>query len=257
VSHKAPSLVELVRAQGEGWRAFIGGAERGESWAAPGVSVGIAGEAAHEVNLVVAYGPEGVGEGIAGAAAVLRRRGLPGGVYAASPAAAEAAEAAQAAGFARAGRLPLMCAHASDVVRAEGGHATARVAGVERVLAAGDILADAFGLPVDWCQRLLGVGFPAGPDVAAFLALHDGRPVAVAGSARVGDVAGVYAVGTRLSHRRRGAGAAAVSAALDHHLRAGARWFALFSSPAAEPFFAGLGFVAVDHADTWVLRPAT
>ena len=45
MGHNTPSLVELFRAQGDGWRAFMGAAERGESWAAPGVSVGIGGEA--------------------------------------------------------------------------------------------------------------------------------------------------------------------------------------------------------------------
>ena len=125
---------------------------------------------------------------------------------------------------------------------------------MEGVLAAGDILADAFDLPIDWCQRLLGVGFAGRTDAAAFLALHDGRPVAVAGSARIGDIAGIYGVGTRHSHRRRGAAAAAVSAAIDHDMAAGARWFGLLSTPAAEPFYAGLGFVVVDHASTWVLE---
>ena len=45
-----------------------------------------------------------------------------------------------------------------------------------------------------------------------------------------------------------------MSAAIDHELRAGAHWFGLLSAPAAEPFYAGLGFVAVDHASAWVLR---
>jgi hypothetical protein len=79
--------------------------------------------------------------------------------------------------------------------------------------------------------------------------------VAVAGSGLAGDIAGIYAVGTRITHRRRGAGAAAVSAVVDHQLRAGAHWFGLLSPPAAEPFYAGLGFVAVDHPGRWVLRP--
>jgi hypothetical protein len=254
MGHRAPSLLELVGAQGEGWRAFIGSAERGESWTAPGVSVGIGGEASHDVNWIVAYGPEGVGDGIARAATVLRRRHLPGVLYAASTVAAEAAEAAGALGFVHTGGLPLMAAHAGDVVRPEPGHATVRVGDVEGVLAAGDILADAFDLPVDWCQRLLGVGFAGRTDHAAFLALHDGRPVAVAGSALIGDVAGIYAVGTRQSHRRRGAAAAAVSAAIDHEMGAGARWFGLLSSPSAEPFYAGLGFVVVDHASAWLLE---
>jgi hypothetical protein len=46
-----------------------------------------------------------------------------------------------------------------------------------------------------------------------------------------------------------------VSAAVDHQLRAGAHWFGLLTAPDAEPFYAGLGFVTVDHPDVWVLRP--
>jgi hypothetical protein len=255
MSRNTPSLVDLCRAQGDGWRAFLGAAERGESWAAPGVSVGIGGEASADLNWVVAFGPEGVADGIASAVAVLRRRMLPASLFAASTVADEAHEAAEDLGLAPEGRVPLMCAHAADVVRAAEGHETVRVDGIGAILAAGDILADAFDLPVDWCQRLLGVGFARLPGAVAYLALHDGRAVAVAGSGLAGDIAGIYAVGTRITHRRRGAGAAAVSAVVDHQLRAGAHWFGLLSPPAAEPFYAGLGFVAVDHPGRWVLRP--
>jgi GNAT superfamily N-acetyltransferase len=255
LGHRVPSLVQLMAAHGQGWCAFIASAERGESWTAPGVSVGIGGEPSHDLNWIVAHGHDGVAEGIAAAVTALRRRGLPGLVYAASPVAAEAAVAAEALGLVHSGAVPLMCAHAGDVVRAERGHETRRVDDVEGVLAAGDILGDAFELPVDWCQRLLGVGFAGRTDASVYLSLHDGRPVAAAGVARIGDIAGIYAVGTRHSHRRRGAGATAVSAAIDHELRAGAHWFALLSAPDAEPFYAELGFVAVDHASTWVLPP--
>ena len=100
---------------------------------------------------------------------------------------------------------------------------------MEGMLAAGDILADAFELPVDWCQRLLGVGFARLTDATAFLALHDGRPVAVAGSALAGDVAGIYAVGTRLPTppRRRRLGG---DGGADHQMGAGAHWFGLLSA---------------------------
>lgn len=256
MSHNTPSLVELFRAQGDGWRAFMGAAERGESWAAPGVSVGIGGEASPDLNWVVAYGPDGVTEGIEAAVKVLRRRSLPGTLFAASTVADEAAAVARELGLSGAGHVPLMCVHATDVVRVAEGHETRLVDDVEGILAAGDILADAFELPVDWCQRLLGVGFARLTDASACLALHDGRPVAVAGSARVGDIGGIYAVGTRSSHRRRGAGAVALSAVMDLQLRAGARWFGLFSAPDAEAFYTGLGFVTVDHPGMWVLEPA-
>jgi len=219
------------------------------------VSVGIGGEASGQLNWVVAYGPDGVDDGIESAVKVLRRRNLPGVVYAASTVAAQAGEAARELGFSHGGRVTMMFAHATDVVRAEGRHAAVRVGDMEGILAAGDILADAFDLPVDWCQRLLGVGFARLADATAYLALHDGRPVAVAGSARDGDIAGIYAVGTRVTHRSRGAAAAAMTAVCDHQMEAGAHWFGLLSTPAAEPFYAGLGFAAVDHPDVWVLEP--
>jgi GNAT superfamily N-acetyltransferase len=255
MSHSTPSLEELYRAHGEGWRRFIGAAERGESWEAPGVSVGIGGELSANLNWIVAYGPDGLADGIASAAAVVRRRTLPACLYAASPVAAEVAGIARDLGFAPGGHLPFMCVHATDVVSCCEEHKTVRVDGMEGILAAGDILADAFDLPVDWCQRLLGVGFARLPDAGAHLALHDGRPVAVAGSATFEAVGNFYAVGTRTTHRGRGAGAAAMTAAVGHQLEAGARWLALLSSPGAERFYAGLGFVAVDHPSVWVLQP--
>jgi GNAT superfamily N-acetyltransferase len=254
--HATPSLAQLFHAQGEGWRAFMGAAERGESWAAPGVSVGIGGEASPDLNWVVAYGPDGVAEGIAAAVKVLRRRNLPGSLFAASTVADEAAAVARELGLSDAGHVPFMCVRPSDAVRVAEGHETRLVDDLDGILAAGDILADAFELPVDWCRRLLGAGFGRLTDASAYLALHDGRPVAVAGSARVGDIAGIYAVGTRSSHRRRGAGAVALSAVMDLQLRTGARRFGLYSAPDAEAFYAELGFVAVDHPGRWVLGPA-
>ena len=64
-----------------------------------------------------------------------------------------------------------------------------------------------------------GGGFPHLPGADIFAAGHDGEPVAVAGTGRLGDIVGVYAVGTRQAQRRRGAAAAAMTAAMDHHVR--------------------------------------
>jgi hypothetical protein len=46
-----------------------------------------------------------------------------------------------------------------------------------------------------------------------------------------------------------------MTAVVDHQMRAGAHWFGLLSAPPAEPFYAGLGFVTVDHPAVWVLQP--
>ena len=89
------------------------------------------------------------------------------------------------------------------------------------------------------------------PGADFFAAGRDGHPVAVAGTGRIGDLVGVYAVGTRKAQRRRGAAAAAVSAAIDHHVARGAHLFCLVSAPAAEPLYRGLGFTVVDHPDVW------
>ena len=75
----------------------------------------------------------------------------------------------------------------------------------------------------------------------------------MAGSARTGDIAGVYASARGTLTGAAAPAAAAVSAAIDHDLEAGARWFGLLSSQSAEPFYAGLGFVVVDHVSRWVL----
>ena len=160
VSHRSPLLVELVGALGEGWCAFVATAERGETLSAPGVSAGLSGEPSRDLNWIVAYGPDGVAEGVSRAVRRLRERGLPGVVYAASPAAGEVAGVAGELDLKAAGSLPVMCVRGGDVVRAEVGYEVRRVTDVEGVLSAGDVLGDAFDLPVDWCQRLLGVGFP-------------------------------------------------------------------------------------------------
>ncbi len=256
VSHRSPLLVELVGALGEGWSAFVATAERGETLVAPGVSAGLSGEPSRDLNWVVAHGPDGVTDGVRRAVRRLRDRGLPGVVYAASPVAGEVAAVAGELDLTATGLLPVMCVRGGDVVRSGVGHEVRRVTDVEGVLSAGDVLGDAFDLPVDWCQRLLGVGFSTSSAADLYLSFHDGRPVAVAGVAQVGTIAGIYAVGTRHAHRRRGAATAAVSAALDHHLSAGAQWFGLLSAPRAEPFYAGFGFVVVDHASVWTVEGA-
>jgi hypothetical protein len=116
---------------------------------------------------------------------------------------------------------------------------------------AADVLGDAYEIPPGWVRSMLGPTFPDLPDADVFLTRRKGRALAAAGTGRSGSTVGVYAVGTRLAHRRRGAAAAAVSAALDHHVCSGARLFGLLSAPTAEPLFAGLGFSVVDHAQIW------
>lgn len=50
---------------------------------------------------------------------------------------------------------------------------------------------------------------------------------------------------------RRGAAHAAIGAAMDYHIRAGAHLFGLVSAPSAERLYTDLGFTPVDLVTRW------
>jgi hypothetical protein len=245
------SLVDLGRAVGDGWCAFVRGAVRGEALLVSGGSLGIGGEAFPDMNLGYVFGPEGVGTALRRFEQLLRERRLPGSIAVLSPAAAEAAEAAAGLGLVFDGSAPLMCAHAADARHVEHEYVVERVSDLDGVMDAADVLGDAYEISPDLVRSMLGPRFSDLPNADLFVTRREGRSIATVGTGRIGSTVGIYAVGTRLAHRRRGAAAAAVSAALDHHVRTGAHLFGLLSDPAAEPLYASLGFVVVDHAQMW------
>ena len=90
------SLVDLGRAVGDGWCAFVRGAVCGEALLLPGGSLGIGGEAFPDMNVGYVFGPDGVGEAVRRFHRLLSERRLPGSIAVLSPATGEAAEAAPA-----------------------------------------------------------------------------------------------------------------------------------------------------------------
>lgn len=245
------ALTDVGRALGEGWCVFTRGAVRGECVLTPAGSLGMAGEDYRDFNAAAVFRPEGAGGALRLFAGRLRERGLPGLIVALSTAAAEAAPAAAELELADDGVAPLMCVRAADARHAAHEYAVRRVADQEGVEAAADVLGDAFDIPLDWCRAMLGPAFAHLPGADLFLAGLHGHALAVAGTGRLGATVGLYAVGTRPSHRRRGAASAALSAAIDHHVRAGAHLFCVLSAPSAEPLYADLGFAVVDHPRVW------
>ncbi|HEY5387085.1 MAG TPA: GNAT family N-acetyltransferase [Thermoleophilia bacterium] len=245
------SLVDLARAVGDGWCAFVRGAVRGEALLVPGGSLGIGGEPFPDMNFGYVYGPEGVGAAMRRFDRSLRERGLPGSIAVLSPAAEEAAGAAARLGLVDGGSAPFMCVHSGDAQHVEHEYAVECVSDTGGVMDAAEVLGDAYEIPPEWIRSMVGPGFPDLPNADLFLARRDGRALAAAGTGRTGPTAGLYAVGTRMAHRRRGAAAAAVSGALDYHVRTGARLFGLLSDPDAEALYASLGFAVVDHARIW------
>ena len=182
---------------------------------------------------------------------LLRERRLPGSIAVLSPAAAEAAETAAGLGLVAGGSVAFMCAHAADARHVEHEYVVERVSDLDGVMDAADVVSDAFEIPPEWVRSKLGPTFPDLPGADVFLTRREGRALAARGTGRSGSTVGIYAVGTRLAHRCRGAAAAAVSVALDHHVRTGAHLLGLLSDPAAKPLYASLGFAVVDHAQMW------
>ncbi len=248
------SLVNVGRCLGDGWCLFVRAAVRGEALLLPGGSLGLGGEDFPDTNEGVITGPQGAEDAARRFAARLRERDLPGTIVALSTCAPEVEAVAAGLGLEPATPSPIMCLRAADARRPEKAYPVERVSDVAGVRAAAVVLADAFGLATEQCEAMLGPGFPelAGADM--FLALREGRAVAAAGAARIGSTVGIYAVGTREAHRRRGAGAAAVSAAVDHHVRGGAHLFVLLAATDAEPFYESLGFVVADRPRCWVVE---
>jgi hypothetical protein len=251
VSSRGVSLQVVGRVVGEGWVMLCRGALRGESVITPSGSLGMTGEPMADMNTGVLFDPVGAEHDLRHFVARLGARGLPGLLFLLSPAAASAEGVAEELGLSAVGALPLMCARAADARRAETEYPAWRVHDQAGIEDAAGVLADAFEARPEWCRDWFGLDFLHLPGADFFAAGHDGHAVAVAGTGRVGDVVGVYAVGTRTAHRRRGAAAAALSAAMDHHVAAGAHLFCLISGQDAEPLYQGLGFTAVDHLAAW------
>jgi GNAT superfamily N-acetyltransferase len=245
------SLVDLGRAVGDGWCAFVRGAVCGEALLLPGGSLGIGGEAFPDMNVGYVFGPDGVGEAVRRFHRLLSERRLPGSIAVLSPATGEAAEAAAGLGLVAGGSIPFMCAHSADARHVEHEYVVERISDLDGVMDAAEVLGDAYEIPPEWIRSMLGPTFSDLPGADVFLTRREGRALAAAGTGRSGSTVGIYAVGTRQAHRRRGAAAAAVSAALDHHVSRGAHLFGLLPDPAAQPLYASLGFAVVDHAQVW------
>jgi GNAT superfamily N-acetyltransferase len=98
------------------------------------------------------------------------------------------------------------------------------------------------GLPMAVAIPMYSASFANDPDVQAFTAYLEGRPVGSSLAIRTGDVCGVYSVGTRPEARRRGVGTAATWAAVSAGVGWGCSLVVLQSSEMGYPVYLGMGF---------------
>jgi hypothetical protein len=93
-----------------------------------------------------------------------------------------------------------------------------------------------------------------GPDVQAYLAYRDGRPVAGAILYMADGVGGIGWVGTVPEEFHRGYGRSVTWTTVEEGIRRGARFLNLQASPMGEPMYRRMGFVVPTHY-RWYLAP--
>lgn len=115
--------------------------------------------------------------------------------------------------------------------------------------------AASFGAPPEVFAQMFRPEVFAVPGTRTYLGEVDGEVVATAHGITLGDVVGVFAIGTVPSHRGRGYGAALTAAAVEGGFRDGARSALLQASELGFPVYERMGFETVDVWPVWVSAP--
>jgi GNAT superfamily N-acetyltransferase len=254
---KARSSTTFVRAVGDGWARLVRGAVHGECLLLPGGSLGVGGEAFSEMNWADVHGPDADAavEAFRTFVGRLRARRLPGIITATSAVADEVATLARELALGPDEHaMPLMACAAARAHPVVGHYETGPVRDDGDSEQVAEVLAEAFECPPWMCVNMLGPDLASTPDVTFFASSTGGEIVSVAGTVRVGPTVGIYAVGTRPRSQGRGAASAALSAAIEHHLRGGAEAFGLHASDAGRPVYERLGFEVVEPVSGWIVE---
>jgi GNAT superfamily N-acetyltransferase len=175
---------------------------------------------------------------------------VPALVSVASGARADVTAPLAAAGFRRApAREPLMWCPTRPP-RRTGGLRVEQVrlpGGRERAIA---IIAGAHLMAPEVADRTLAPLPDPGDRVTAWLAYDGDDPISVVW-ATPGSRIGIWEMMTPPGHRRKGAGRAVLTTALEALWSARTEGAFLFSTPAGRPFYEAVGFSALDDATTW------
>lgn len=115
--------------------------------------------------------------------------------------------------------------------------------------------AASFGAPPEVFAQMFRPEVFAVPGTRTYLGKVDGEVVATAHGITLGDVVGVFAIGTVPAHRGRGYGAALTAAAVEGGFRDGARCALLQASELGFPVYERMGFETVDVWPVWVSAP--
>ena len=250
-----PELLALKRDLGDGYARFARRCSRGEGILHPGGGLGIGGEAFPDLNWGDTWGPRW-DEAFRLFVARLRERGLPGVLSTMAGVGDEAAGLARELGIGEAAAVVPFMVCPRERARADRAGLVCRRLEPGDAEAADVIWTEAFEPPPGVMAAMMGPAFFSARDVSFWAAEVDGRAAAVACGIRIGDTGGIYAVGTLPELRRRGAGGAAVSAAMEHLAGIGVTTFALQASDIGRPVYERLGFRTEAQVTLWAIPEA-
>ena len=176
--------------------------------------------------------------------------GVPALVSVASSAGPEVSAPLADAGFARApAREPLMWC-ATRPPRQTGELRVEQIRSAQARAEAIAIISDAHMMPPEVADRTLAPVSDLGGRVAAWIAYAGDEAISVVW-ATPGPRIGIWSMMTPPVHRRKGAGRAVLTCALEELWGPDTEGAFLFSTPAGRPFYESVGFAAVDDATTW------
>ena len=136
--------------------------------------------------------------------------------------------------------------------RMEGAFRVARVRNRAELDVAIAVAAQTHVVDVASADRTLKWDVHEGEGVGTWIAWDGDQPASVVWLTTAGDEIGVWSMMTPVRHRRRGAGRAVLTAALDDVWNDTTRGALLWSTPAGRPLYESVGFTAVAEGISWV-----
>ena len=218
----------------------------------------LSGEPVADLNVaIIDRGPESE-DCLRQFAHVIKKRNLPIMALLTAEVSDQLAPIAQDLDLRHAGQIPLMTHHPFDTPPAERtNYQIERVEGVKDLREVGGILASAFELPLESCNRVLWEALLEGPGMDVFLARENGHAVSALQSTRAGDIVGIWAMGTRSERQRKGVGRALLDYVIAYHYAHGAKLFYLWATEAGKPLYERIGFQTITQAAVWVAGHST
>ena len=184
----------------------------------------------------------------------IRARGLNGFLWLTSAVLPRLAPLAHELGLTHADATPLMRFETTDIPPPTDRYRVEVVKDQPGVDTMTDLMAPAFGLPLDTLRRIITVASLADTRVTHLVAWLGNVPVSAGTAIVTGSSVGIWNMATAEEHRRKGAGRAVLTELLNRHMLLGRRVFYLIATEAGKPLYGQVGFRTVDEAALWLIE---